>query len=69
MKAAWMQHYVMFPTPISFLDHELKAELGIKAKKEKGGETSDNYFSLKSPLTTLTSESVTDFVNIPGWSW
>jgi hypothetical protein len=25
----------MFPAPISFLDDDLKAELGMKAKKEK----------------------------------
>jgi hypothetical protein len=35
MKAARKQQYVMFPAPISFLDDELKAELGMKAKKEK----------------------------------
>jgi hypothetical protein len=32
-KAARKQHYIMFPAPISFLDDELKAELGMKAKK------------------------------------
>jgi hypothetical protein len=35
MKAAGKQHYIMFPAPISFLDNELKAELGMKAKKAK----------------------------------
>jgi hypothetical protein len=35
MKAARKQQYIMFPAPISFLDDELKAELGMKAKKEK----------------------------------
>jgi hypothetical protein len=35
MKAARKQQYIMFPAPISFLDEELKAELGMKAKKEK----------------------------------
>jgi hypothetical protein len=34
MKAARKQQYIMFPAPISFLDEELKAELGTK-KKEK----------------------------------
>jgi hypothetical protein len=33
MKAARKQQYIMFPAPISFLDDELKAELGMKAKK------------------------------------
>jgi ABC-type sugar transport system ATPase subunit len=35
MKAARKQKYIMFPVPISFLDDELKAELGMKAKKRK----------------------------------
>jgi hypothetical protein len=33
MKAARKQQYIMFPAPISFLDDELKAELGMKQKK------------------------------------
>jgi hypothetical protein len=49
-KAARKQEYIMFPAPISFLDDELKAELGIKAKKEKEEETSDNFCSLKVPI-------------------
>jgi hypothetical protein len=35
MKAARKQHYIMFPAPISFLDDELKAELGMKEKRKK----------------------------------
>jgi hypothetical protein len=34
MKATRKQQYIMFPAPIFFLDDELKAELGMKAKKE-----------------------------------
>jgi hypothetical protein len=34
-KAARKQQYIMFPAPISFLDDELKAELGMNPKKEK----------------------------------
>jgi hypothetical protein len=33
MKAARKQEYIMFPAPISFLDDELRAELGMKQKK------------------------------------
>jgi hypothetical protein len=33
IKAARKQQYIMFPAPIYFLDDELKAELGMKAKK------------------------------------
>jgi hypothetical protein len=35
MKAARKQKYIMFPVPISFLNDELKAELGMKSEKEK----------------------------------
>jgi hypothetical protein len=35
MKVERKQQYIMFPSPISFLDDELKAVLGMKAKKEK----------------------------------
>jgi hypothetical protein len=34
-KAARKQQYIMFPAPIAFLDDELKAELGMKSKKEE----------------------------------
>jgi hypothetical protein len=34
-KAARKQQYIMFPAPISFLNDELKEELGMKSKKEK----------------------------------
>jgi hypothetical protein len=40
----------MFPAPVSFLDDDLKAEFGMKAKKEKDEETSDNCCSLKVPI-------------------
>jgi type IV secretory pathway VirD2 relaxase len=52
MKAARKQQHIMFPAPISFLDDELKTEISMKAKKEKEEQTSDNYCSLKVPLTT-----------------
>jgi hypothetical protein len=35
LKAARKQQYMMCPAPISFLDEELKSELGMKVKKEK----------------------------------
>jgi hypothetical protein len=34
LKAARKQQYIMFPAPIAFLNDELKAELGMKTKKE-----------------------------------
>jgi hypothetical protein len=35
LEAARKQQYIMFPDPITFLNNELKAELGIKSKKEE----------------------------------
>jgi hypothetical protein len=35
LKAARKQQYIMFLAPISFLNDELKAELGMKSKKEE----------------------------------
>jgi hypothetical protein len=50
MKAARKQQYIMFPAPISFLNDELKAELGMKSKKEKEYDADDEFFSLKVPI-------------------
>jgi hypothetical protein len=50
MKAERKQHYIIFVAPISFLDEELKADLGMKAKKEKEDKTSDAFCSLKVPI-------------------
>jgi hypothetical protein len=41
MKAARKQQHIMFPVPISFLNDELKAELGMKSKKEKEDDADD----------------------------
>jgi hypothetical protein len=59
MKAARKQEYIMFPAPISFLDDELKAELGMKATKEKEEETSDAFCSLKVPIDHEGKDSKT----------
>jgi hypothetical protein len=59
MKAARKQQYIMFPGPISFLDDELKAELGMKEKKEKEEETSGNFCSLKVPIDHEDKDSKT----------
>jgi hypothetical protein len=64
MKAARKQQYNMFPAPISFLDDELKAEIGMKSKKEKEGETSDAFFSLKVPIDHEDKESKTNTVKV-----
>jgi hypothetical protein len=64
MKAARKQQYIMFPAPIYFLDDELKAELGMKVKKEKEEETSENYCSLKVPIDHTDKESKTYTVKV-----
>jgi hypothetical protein len=65
MKAARKQQYVMFPDPISFLDDELKAELGMKKKeKENEEETSESYCSLKAPIDHADKESKTYTVKV-----
>jgi hypothetical protein len=64
MKAARKQQYIMFPAPISFLDDELKAELGMKAKKEKEDETSDAFCSLKVLIDHEDKESKTYTVKV-----
>jgi hypothetical protein len=35
LKAVRKQKYIMFPAPIAFLNDELKAEPGMKSKKEE----------------------------------
>jgi hypothetical protein len=64
MKAARKQQYIMFPAPFSFLDDELKAELGMKAKKEKEEETSDDFCSLKVPIDHEDKDSKTYTVKV-----
>jgi hypothetical protein len=54
----------MFPAPISFLDDELKAELGLTKKKEKEEENSENYCSLKVPIDHADTESKTYTVKV-----
>jgi hypothetical protein len=44
LKAAKKQQYITFPATIAFLNDELKAELGMKTKKEEE-ETDDVKFS------------------------
>jgi hypothetical protein len=49
LKAARKQQHIMFPAPIAFLNDELKAELGMKSKKEEE-EDDANFCSLKVPM-------------------
>jgi hypothetical protein len=62
MKAARKQHCIMFPAPISFLNDKLKAELGMKSKKEKEDDADDEFCSLKVPIDHEDKESNTYMV-------
>jgi hypothetical protein len=64
MKAARKQQYIMFPVPISFLNDELKAELGMKSKKEKEEDADDEFCSLKVPIDHEDKESKTYMVKV-----
>jgi hypothetical protein len=63
LKAARKQKYSMFLAPISFLNNELKAELGMKSKKEE--EEDDAFFcSLKIPMDHKDKDSKTYVVKV-----
>jgi hypothetical protein len=47
LKAARNQQYIMFPAHISFLNDKLKAELGMKSKKEESESGDAKFCSLK----------------------
>jgi hypothetical protein len=49
LKAVRKQQYIMFPAPIAFPNNELKAELGMRFKKEEE-EDDAKFCSLKVPM-------------------
>jgi hypothetical protein len=53
----------MFPAPIVFLNDELKAELGMKTKKDDE-EDDTKFCSLKVPIDPAGKDSKTYIVNI-----
>jgi hypothetical protein len=63
LKAAQKQQYIMFSAPIAFLDVELKAECGMKSKKEEE-EDDAKFFSLKVPMDHEDKESRTYVVKV-----
>jgi hypothetical protein len=63
MKAERKQQYIMFPAPIYFLNDELKAELGMKSKKEEE-YADDEFCSLKVPIDQEDKESKTYMVKV-----
>jgi hypothetical protein len=63
LKSARKQQYIMFPAPIVFLNDELKAELGIKTKKDDE-EDDTKFCSLKVPIDPDEKDSKTYIVKI-----
>jgi hypothetical protein len=63
LKAARKQQYIMFPGPIAFLNDELKAELGMKTKKDEE-EDDAKFCSLKVPIDPADKDSKTYIVKI-----
>jgi hypothetical protein len=64
MKAARKKRYIMFPATISFLNDMLKAELGVKSKKEKEEDADDEFCSLKVPIDHKDKDSKTYTVKV-----
>jgi hypothetical protein len=64
MKEARKQENTMFPAPLAFLNNELKAELGMKSKKEKEDDADDEFCSLKVPIDHEDKESKTYMVKV-----
>jgi hypothetical protein len=63
LKAARKQQYIIFPAPIVFLNDELKADLGMKTKKD-GEEDDTKFCSLKVPIDPADKDSKTYIVKI-----
>jgi hypothetical protein len=59
LKAERKKQYIMFPAPISFLNDELKAELGMKLKKEEEEADDAKLCSLKVPMEHEDKDSKT----------
>jgi hypothetical protein len=63
LKAARKQQYIMCPAPISFLNDELKAERGMKTKKEDEEDDTKCCY-LKVPINPAYKDSKTYIVKI-----
>jgi hypothetical protein len=63
LKAAMEQQYFIFPAPIAFLNDELKAELGMKTKKEEYMDEVQ-FCSLKVPIDAEEIDYKTHTVKI-----
>jgi hypothetical protein len=63
LKEARKQQYIIFPAPIAFLNDALKAELGMKSKKDDE-EDDAKFCSLKVPMDHEDKESKTYVVKV-----
>jgi hypothetical protein len=63
LKNARNQQYIMFPALIALLNDKLKAELGMKTKKDEE-EDDEKFFSLKAPMDHEGKYSKTYLVKI-----
>jgi hypothetical protein len=63
LKSTRKQQYIMFPDPIAFLNDELKAEIGMKSKKEEE-EDGAKFCSLKVPMDHTDKELKTYVVKV-----
>jgi hypothetical protein len=63
LKAARKQQYIIFTAPIAFLNDELKAEIGMKTKKDDE-EDDTKFCSLKVPIDPADKDSKTYIVKI-----
>jgi hypothetical protein len=64
LNAERKQQYIMFPAPIAFLNDELKAELGMKTKKEEKETHDAKFCSLKVPMDHEDKDSKTYVVKV-----
>jgi hypothetical protein len=64
LKASRKHQYIMFPAPIAFLNDELKAELGMKTKKEEEETDDAKFCSLKVAMDHEDKESNTYVVKV-----
>jgi hypothetical protein len=63
LKAARKQQHIMFPAPIALINDKLKAELGMKSKKEEE-EDDTKFCSLKVPMDHEDKDSKTYLVKV-----
>jgi hypothetical protein len=63
LKAERKQQHIMFPAPIAFINDELKADFGMKSKKEEEDDDA-KFCSLKVPMDHEDKESKTYVVKV-----